>query len=86
MAKKTEETKPNADPLEGFIDVSNRERIIYVFPSGMRLEVLDPKLLKVVSPAVHKLIDRDGIGMYINLEKGYYLYWNLKDGTNPYTF
>lgn len=88
MSKKTtKETQVNAkDPLEGFVDISNREKMVYVFPNGMRLEIFDPKLLKVVSKGIHKVIDRDNIGFYINLEDGYYLYWILRDGTNPYTF
>lgn len=86
MAKKEVKEMKQQDPLEGFVDISNRDRMVYVFPNGMRLEIYDPKLLKVVSNGIHKVIDRDGIGFYINLTEGYYLYWSLRDGTNPYTF
>jgi len=86
MAKKTKEVETPKDPLEGFVDVSNRESIVYVLKGGMRLEVYRPKLLKVCESGAHKVIDFDGVGLYIHPEKGYYLYWNMRDNSNPYTF
>lgn len=88
MAKKVkDEVLEEKNPLEGFIDVSDRESMVYVFPNGAKLEVLNPRLLKICESGAHKVIDDSGYGLYIHPEKGYYLYWRMKKYlSNPYTF